>query len=128
VLCICSGSLLAARAGITAGIDLALHMLAELSGPRIALDIARMMVVYLRREAEDPQLSPWLAYRNHDTWVHENDRGGLERLANYGARGPLSLERLSQLCRPNERRLRPRSCRFPPAAPCALAAARLPRL
>ena len=32
-----------------------------------------------------------------DTWVHENDRQGLERLANYGARGPLSLERLSQL-------------------------------
>lgn len=32
-----------------------------------------------------------------DTWVHENDREGLERLANYGARGPLSLERLSQL-------------------------------
>ena len=31
----------------------------------MALDIARMMVVYLRREAEDPQLSPWLAYRNH---------------------------------------------------------------
>ena len=108
VLCICSGALLAARAGlldgrectthhelcdelsrirpsvrvlknrifvrsgnvftsagITAGIDLALHVLGELSGPRVALDIARMMVVYLRREAEDPQLSPWLAYRNH---------------------------------------------------------------
>lgn len=32
-----------------------------------------------------------------DTWVHENNRQGLERLANYGARGPLSLERLSQL-------------------------------
>lgn len=32
-----------------------------------------------------------------DTWVHENNREGLERLANYGARGPLSLERLSQL-------------------------------
>lgn len=32
-----------------------------------------------------------------DTWVHENNREGLERLAHYGARGPLSLERLSQL-------------------------------
>ncbi|MFN0062832.1 MAG: transposase, partial [Myxococcaceae bacterium] len=29
--------------------------------------------------------------------VHENDRQGLLRLANYGARGPFSLERLSQL-------------------------------
>ncbi|HZW88400.1 MAG TPA: transposase [Myxococcaceae bacterium] len=32
-----------------------------------------------------------------DTWLHENDVTGLERLCNYGARGPLSLERLSVL-------------------------------
>ncbi|HVP61531.1 MAG TPA: transposase, partial [Myxococcaceae bacterium] len=32
-----------------------------------------------------------------DTWLHENDVVGLERLCNYGARGPLSLERLSAL-------------------------------
>jgi|GEM_PF-2209762 len=32
-----------------------------------------------------------------DTWVHQHDREGLERLANYGAREPLSLERLTQL-------------------------------
>ena len=29
--------------------------------------------------------------------MHENDRESLTRLANYGARGPLSLERLSEL-------------------------------
>jgi hypothetical protein len=32
-----------------------------------------------------------------DTWLHDNDVVGLERLCNYGARGPLSLERLSAL-------------------------------
>jgi len=32
-----------------------------------------------------------------DSWLHENDITGLERLCNYGARGPLSLERLSAL-------------------------------
>jgi Putative transposase len=32
-----------------------------------------------------------------DTWLHENDVTGLERLCNDGARGPLSLERLSAL-------------------------------
>ena len=32
-----------------------------------------------------------------DTWLHENDVIGLERLCNYGARGPMSLERLSAL-------------------------------
>jgi hypothetical protein len=32
-----------------------------------------------------------------DTWLHENDVTGLERMCNYGARGALSLERLSAL-------------------------------
>jgi hypothetical protein len=32
-----------------------------------------------------------------DTWLHENDVTGLDRMCNYGARGPLSLERLSAL-------------------------------
>jgi hypothetical protein len=32
-----------------------------------------------------------------DTWLLENDATGLERPCNYGARGPLSLERLSAL-------------------------------
>ena len=30
-----------------------------------------------------------------DTWVHERDRQGLERLCRYGSRGPVALERLS---------------------------------
>jgi hypothetical protein len=32
-----------------------------------------------------------------NTWLHENDVLGLERLCSYGARGPLCLERLSEL-------------------------------
>jgi hypothetical protein len=32
-----------------------------------------------------------------DTWVHANDRKGLERLARYGARGPVSENRLKRL-------------------------------
>ncbi len=32
-----------------------------------------------------------------DTWLHENDVTGLQRLCAYGARGALSLERLSAL-------------------------------
>ena len=31
-----------------------------------------------------------------DTWVHSNDVQSLERLARYGARGPVTLERLSR--------------------------------
>lgn len=52
-------------AGIMAGVDLALHLIAEIAGDRIAMDVAREMVVYLRRSGEDVQLSPWLAHRNH---------------------------------------------------------------
>ena len=52
-------------AGITSGIDLALHMINRLCGPEKALAVAREMVVWFRRSGDDPQLSPWLRYRNH---------------------------------------------------------------
>ncbi|QEL54911.1 GlxA family transcriptional regulator [Chromobacterium paludis] len=52
-------------AGITAGIDLALHLIGELLDPAVARAVAREMVVYFRRSPQDPELSPWLACRNH---------------------------------------------------------------
>jgi transcriptional regulator GlxA family with amidase domain len=52
-------------AGITAGIDLALHLIAKLGSPRLAVAVAREMAVYMRRAAGDPALSPWLEGRNH---------------------------------------------------------------
>ncbi len=52
-------------AGVTAGIDLMLHIVAGLAGPGCAVRIARYLVVYLRRGGADPQLSPWLEGRNH---------------------------------------------------------------
>ncbi|WP_038906646.1 GlxA family transcriptional regulator [Dickeya oryzae] len=52
-------------AGITAGIDLALHLIARLLDTACSLQVAREMVVYFRRTGSDPQLSPWLQYRNH---------------------------------------------------------------
>ncbi|PLR35234.1 AraC family transcriptional regulator [Chimaeribacter coloradensis] len=52
-------------AGITAGIDVALHIIARVQGPQAATEVARDMVVYFRRSGDDPQLSPWLRYRNH---------------------------------------------------------------
>jgi transcriptional regulator GlxA family with amidase domain len=52
-------------AGITAGIDLMLHLVAQLIDHACALAIARYLVVYLRRSGSDPQLSPWLEGRNH---------------------------------------------------------------
>lgn len=52
-------------AGVTTGIDLALHLIAEDAGPQVALDVARTLVIYFRRSEADPQLSPWLLHRNH---------------------------------------------------------------
>jgi transcriptional regulator GlxA family with amidase domain len=52
-------------AGVTAGMDLMLHLISEIAGPLCAVAVARNMVVYLRRTGTDPQLSPWLENRNH---------------------------------------------------------------
>ena len=52
-------------AGVTAGIDLALHLISEYAGPAVAARVARKLVVYVRRAGADPQLSPWFAHRNH---------------------------------------------------------------
>ncbi|WP_249384077.1 helix-turn-helix domain-containing protein [Chitinivorax sp. B] len=56
---------IATAAGITAGIDLALYLIERHAGAGIAQQTAREMVVYLRRSGQDPQLSPYLSYRNH---------------------------------------------------------------
>jgi transcriptional regulator GlxA family with amidase domain len=56
---------LASSAGITAGIDLALHCIAEECGEGLASAVAADMVVYLRRSAQDPGLSPFLVHRRH---------------------------------------------------------------
>jgi transcriptional regulator GlxA family with amidase domain len=52
-------------AGITAGIDLALHCIAEECGEALAASVAEDMVVYLRRSSRDPELSPFLVHRRH---------------------------------------------------------------
>ena len=56
---------LASSAGVTAGIDLSLHLIAGECGDSLAASVAEDMVVYLRRSALDPELSPFLAHRRH---------------------------------------------------------------
>jgi transcriptional regulator GlxA family with amidase domain len=56
---------LASSAGITAGIDLALHLIAEECGEALAASVAEDMVVYLRRSPRDPELSPFHMHRRH---------------------------------------------------------------
>lgn len=55
----------ASSAGVTAGIDLALHLIALECGEALAASIAGDMVVYVRRSPRDPELSPFLGRRRH---------------------------------------------------------------
>jgi transcriptional regulator GlxA family with amidase domain len=56
---------LASSAGITAGIDLTLHLVALECGEALAASVAEDMVVYLRRSQRDPEQSPFLVHRRH---------------------------------------------------------------
>jgi transcriptional regulator GlxA family with amidase domain len=56
---------MASSAGVTAGIDLTLHLIAQTCGDAVAAATAKTMVVYQRRTPNDPELSPMLAHRQH---------------------------------------------------------------
>lgn len=91
-------------AGITAGIDLMLALVAREAGPPTAVEVARYLVVYLRRAGADPQLSPWLEGRNHihpaihraqDAVAGDPARDwSVEGLAKIAATSPRHLSRL----------------------------------
>ena len=56
---------LLSSAGITAGIDLALHLITRECGPAVASGVAQVMVAFTRRGPQDTQRSPLLAHRDH---------------------------------------------------------------
>lgn len=56
---------IASSAGVTSGIDLALHWITEECGAALATTVAEDMVVYFRRAGTDPEASPFLAQRHH---------------------------------------------------------------
>jgi transcriptional regulator GlxA family with amidase domain len=88
-------------AGVTAGIDLMLHLVAGLIDHACALAIARYLVVYLRRSGSDPQLSPWLEGRNH---IHPAIHRVQDAIAADPAR-PWPAQRLAQIAGTSPRHL-----------------------
>jgi transcriptional regulator GlxA family with amidase domain len=56
---------LATSAGITAGTDLALHLIARDCGEALAAAVAEDMVLVFRRSAHDAEPSPFLVHRRH---------------------------------------------------------------
>jgi len=99
-LFVCDGAI-STSAGITAGIDLALQIAADLCGPQVAASVARTMVVYTRRSGSDPQLSPWLTGRNH---MHPALHRVQDAIAADPAR-PWALPELAALACSSERHL-----------------------
>lgn len=91
-------------AGVTAGMDLSLALVEADAGAQIAADVAREMVLYLRRPGGQSQLSTTLALqaadrraiRDMQTWVIENIRGRLSisALANRAAMSPRHFARV----------------------------------
>ena len=68
-------------AGIASGIDLAIHLLGLWHGPKLAFEVARFLVVYLRRTGDFEQESVYLQYRNHlDDLVHRAQNTLIETL------------------------------------------------
>ena len=52
-------------AGVTAGIDLALHLIAQECGEACASSVAQVMVAFARRGESDQERSPLLEWRSH---------------------------------------------------------------
>ena len=70
-------------AGVSSGIDLALYIIEEQFGTKLAVDIAKEVVLYFRRSKSDPQLSIFLQYRNHlDLRIHGAQNYISEKLSN----------------------------------------------
>lgn len=91
-------------AGVTAGIDLALHLIAGHAGELVAARVAEQMAVALRRGPADPELSPLLAHRQHlSARLHRvqdavsaapADDWTLPRMAELATATPRTLSRL----------------------------------
>jgi transcriptional regulator GlxA family with amidase domain len=90
-------------AGIASGIDMALAFIEQADGPIVAAEVAREMVVYLRRDGAQQQRSVYLDYRTHlhpgvhrvQDWIVQNPatRATLEALADVASMSPRSLTR-----------------------------------
>ncbi|EFH85820.1 GlxA family transcriptional regulator [Ktedonobacter racemifer] len=90
-------------AGVASGIDMALWLLEQDCGPRIAAEVARQLVIYFRRSGLHQQVSVYLQYRSHldscihrvQDWLaeHVSEPATLADLASVGQTSERSLAR-----------------------------------
>jgi transcriptional regulator GlxA family with amidase domain len=91
-------------AGVTTGLDMALNLLEERHGPEFAYQVARELVVYIRRDGSESQESIYLQYREHlrddihavQDWIirHLHEKILVEELAALVHTSPRNLTRL----------------------------------
>ena len=91
-------------AGVASGIDMALHLIALDHGPKLAAEVARELVIYMRRSGESAQKSIYLEHRSHlhpaihrvQDFIVKNPelRPTLEELADVAALSPRHLTRV----------------------------------
>lgn len=77
-------------AGIASGIDMALALIESARGPIAAAEIAREMVVYIRRDGAQQQQSVYLDYRTH---LHP----GVHRVQDSLVQNPMKRPTIEQL-------------------------------
>jgi transcriptional regulator GlxA family with amidase domain len=90
-------------AGIASGVDMALSLIEEDHGPLMVANVAREMVVYLRRSGQEEQASIYLSHRSHihpsvhriQDWLiaHPDHRPSLEALARVACMSARNLNR-----------------------------------
>jgi len=95
---------IATSAGITSGMDLALALVEEDYGKKLSLDVARMLVLYLKRPGGQSQFSVQLRQQiAQDSpmahilkWIADNYQGSItiEKLAGQAAMSPRNFARV----------------------------------
>ncbi|NOT77256.1 MAG: AraC family transcriptional regulator [Cyclobacteriaceae bacterium] len=91
-------------AGVTAGIDMALHITGRLKDDFFSFKVARELVVYMRRQGSESQHTVFMNYRNHihsgihkvQDFLQENihKRLSLVRLAEVACMSPRNFTRI----------------------------------
>lgn len=91
-------------AGVATGIDLAMFLVEERHGKQIATEVAKGLVVYIRRRATDEQESVYIQNRSHqdekihtlqDWIIHNLDKAStIEELADIVHASPRTLTRI----------------------------------
>jgi transcriptional regulator GlxA family with amidase domain len=79
-------------AGIASGIDMALALIEQDAGPVVAGEVAREMVVYLRRDGTHRQDSVYLDFQTHLS-------PGIHQVQQHLVRNPATRETLAELAR-----------------------------